>query len=166
MAVGGDFLGEFFDLLKSKFLVRHFAPAKTQRDFHLHVFAQEVDGVAQLHSEIVRVDLRAELDLFDLVGVLMFPGFLVLLGLLVTVFAEIHQAANRRDGGGGDFNQVHPVRPGHVDGVRQRDDTELLAVGADDANFAGADFPVYPDSGTRRERGTRGERAAQDTPGG
>ena len=82
--------------LKAEFRVGHFAAAEFQDHLDLHVLAQEIDGVAQLDAEIMRVNLRAELDFLDLVGVLVLAGFLVLLGLFVAELAEIHQPADRR----------------------------------------------------------------------
>ena len=52
--------------------------------------------MAKFDSEIMRVNFGAELDFLDLVGVLMFLGFLLLFGLLVAKLAEIHQPADRR----------------------------------------------------------------------
>src|SRR5690242_10535682 len=93
MSIWHEFLGKLLNLLKSEFLVRHFAPAESERHFDLHLFAKEVDGVGQLHTEIMRIDLRAQLDLFNLVGVLVFARLFVLLGLLVTVLAKINESA-------------------------------------------------------------------------
>ena len=50
---------EFLDDLEADLGVRHFAAAKFQRDFHLHVFAQEIDRVLHLDAEVVRVNARA-----------------------------------------------------------------------------------------------------------
>lgn len=92
----------------------------------------------------------------------MLLGILFLLGLFVTVFAEIHEPADRRRGGGGDLDEVNPVLPREIDRVVQRDDAELFAVNSDDPDFAGADFAVDPDKRSRR-KSTWGIRAAQDT---
>ena len=87
---------KFIDDLEADFGVRHFAAAKFQRDLHLHVFAQKIDGVHQLDAEVVRVNARAQLHFLDDGGVLMLLGFLFLLGHFVTEFAEIHEAADGR----------------------------------------------------------------------
>ena len=138
MTVRGDICGELFHLFESKFLVGHFASAEPERDFHLHLFAEEIDGMTQFDPEIVPVDLRTELNLFDFVGVLMLAGLLVLLGLLVAILAEIDQPADGWGGGGSDLDQVNTLGASQINGIGQRENAQLLAVDPDD-----------PDSGTR-----------------
>ena len=70
MAEGRDVGDEFVDDLEADFGVRHFAAAKLERDLHLHVFAQKIDGVLQLDAEVVRVNARAQLHFLDGGGVL------------------------------------------------------------------------------------------------
>jgi len=166
MTVWGHFPGEFLDLLKAKFLVRHLTSPEAEGDLHLHFLAEEVDGVTELHAKVMRIDLRAELDFFDLVRMLMLAGLFILLGLLVAEFAKINQTADRWDGSSSDLNEINTFGSGEVDGIGERDDSKLLAVGSDDAHFAGANLSINPDCGTRRERGTGRERTAQDTPNG
>jgi hypothetical protein len=98
MAERRQALDQLLDLLETEFLVRHLAAAETQGDFDLHVLAQKIDRVLLFDAEIVRVDVRAELDFLDLVGVLVFARFLVPLGLFVAELAKINQPANRRHG--------------------------------------------------------------------
>jgi len=52
--------------------------------------------VLQLDSKVMGINVRAQLDFFDLVGVLMLLRFLLHLGLLVAILAEIDYAT---DGG-------------------------------------------------------------------
>jgi len=137
------FFDETFDLLETVFLVRHFAAAKFQGDLHLHIFAEEFDGVMHFDAEIMRINAGAELDFFDFRGVLALFGFLFLLRLLVTKLAEVHQPADRRIRRGCNLNQVNAVAAGLVQRVLQRENAKLCAVNADDAHFAGTDFPVY-----------------------
>jgi hypothetical protein len=109
----------------------------------------------------VRINGRAELDLLYFVRMLVLLGFLFLFGLLVTVLAKIHQATDGRSRIGGYFDEIHALGSGHVDGVRERMDPELITVIADDADFAGTDLPVDPYE--RRWSGrTRRKRATQD----
>lgn len=156
-------LEKFVNNLEAELRVGHFASAEFEGDFHLHIFAEEVNRMLDFDSEIVRVDLWAKLDLFDFVSVLVLLGFLVALGLLVTVFAEVHHAADRRCGIGGNFDQVNAGGPGQVQGVAERQDTELFAVARDYPDFAGTDLPVYSDEWTGRRRRTWRKRATQDT---
>ena len=145
MPVRGHVLNELFYDLEPELLVGHLPATEPKRDLDLHFITQEIDGVTRLHAEIVGVDRRAELDFLDLVGVLMFPGFLFLFRLFVAELAIIDQAA---DGGrcvGRDFNQVDSLGARQVDGFAELENAKLLAILGDDANFSGANFPVYPD---------------------
>ena len=144
MAPRRDFANKLLDFLEAKFLMSHFAPAETQRHFHFHVIAHEVDGMGQLRREIVRINARAELDFLHAIGVLVLLAFLFLFGLLVAVFAEIDNAAHWRRGIGCDFDEIHTLLPGEVDSFGESHDAELGALVTDNADFAGADFPVNP----------------------
>ena len=106
----------------------------------------------QLNPEVVGINVRAELDFFDLGGVLVLLGFLLPLGLLVAEFAVIHEPADRRRGVGRDLHQVHAVGARHGERVAEREDAKLFAVRPDDPDFAGTDFPVNPDERTGRRR--------------
>ena len=145
VAVRGDFRQELLHDLETEFGVGHFAAAEFQGDLDLHVFAEEIHGMLDFDAEIVRVNFRAELDFLDLVGVLVFPGFLFLLRLFVAELAVIDQAADGRRCIGRDFNQVHSLGARQVDRFAKLQDAKLLAILCDDPDFAGADFPVYPD---------------------
>ena len=123
----------------------HLAAAKLQRHLHLHVLAQKADGVLDLDAKIVRINARTELDFLHGRGVLVLLGFLFLLGLFVTELAEFNEAADRRRGVGGDFDQVNPLLPRQGQRFIEGNDAELFAVHSDDADFAGADFAVDPE---------------------
>jgi hypothetical protein len=84
----------------------------------------------------------------------MLLGFLVSLGLLVPVFSEINQAAYGRGRVWGNLNQVHTVIACHGQGVAERQNTQLLAIDTNNPDFAGTDFPVYPDERNGRRRRT------------
>ena len=143
MAPGRDIFHESLDFLKAVFFVRHFAAAELQRDLDLHVFGQESDGVIELHTEIVRVDARAKLNLFNFRGVLAFLGFFFLLRLLVTELAVVNEAADWRIRGGRDLDEVDCFGPRPVERLLQGQDAELRAIHADYAHFASTDFPVH-----------------------
>lgn len=163
MPIGSDFLQKFVDYLEPKFCVGHFASAELEGDFHLHIFAKKINRVFDFDSQIVGINFGAELNLFDLVGVLMFLGFLVALGLLVAVFAEVHHAADGRCGVGRNFDEIHAGGAGQVQSIAERQYTELFAVAPDYPDFAGTDLPVYSDEWTGRRRRTWRKRATQDT---
>ena len=154
MAEGGDLCQEFMNDLESKLGVGHFASAELEGDFHLHILDKEINGVLDFNAEIVWINLGAELDLVDLVGVLMLLLFLVALGLFVTVFAVIDQPAHRRGRVGGDFHQVDFAGPGQVQGFSQLEHPKLFAVRPDYPHLTGTNFPVYPGERTGRRRGT------------
>jgi len=83
--------------------------------------------------------------------------------LFVAILAEVHQAADRRGRVRRDLNQVNAVGAGKIDGLAERENAELLAVVANDADLTSADFSVYSDERTGETRRTGRERAAQDT---
>ena len=65
MSKRGEFRDEFLHHLKPKLGVLHLAPAKTQRNFDLHVLAQKVNRMAHLDAEVVGINSRTELDFLD-----------------------------------------------------------------------------------------------------
>ena len=62
--------------------------------------------------------------------------------LLVAELAVVHDLADRRPFRGGHFDQIELGLAGHVHGLRGRNDAELFAVGADEANGTDADLLV------------------------
>lgn len=162
LPVRSQLANELLECLKAEFFVSHLASPEAQGSFNFHFFAEEIDGVVDLHIEVMGIDGGRELDFLYAIGVLVFLGFLFAFREFVAIFSVIDEPADRRDCVGCDFDQVHLVRPGHIDGIAQRNDAELLAVHADDADFAGTDFPVDPDERAGWWRTEVG--ALQDTP--
>ncbi len=157
-----DFADEIANGLEPEFLVGHFTAAESKGDLHLHLFAKEIDGMGQFHSEIVRIDIRAQLDLLHAIGVLVLFVFFVFFRLLVTKLAVINQPAHRRGGVGRNFDEIDPFSPGHRNGFGKREDAELRVVFTDHPHLFGANFPVYPNKRTG-EGSPWGKRAFQDT---
>ena len=60
-------------------------------------------------------------------------------------FVKLPDPGDRRVGVGGDFHQIHAMIACKHHRIAQQDDPQLAAIHADDANLAGADFPVDPD---------------------
>ena len=145
MTVSRRRLHEIVNHLESELLMGHFTPPESKRDFDLHFLAQKIDRMAELDAEIMRVDGRAELDFFHFIRVVMLLGFLFLLGLLIAELPEIHQTADRGSGVRRDFHKVHAFGAGQVNRISERNDSQLGAIDANDADFAGTDFPVDPD---------------------
>ena len=102
--------------------------------------------MADFGQVIVAVDVDPEFDLFDFAGMGLFVLFL--LGQLVTVFAEVDDAADRRVGIGRHLDQIEPqfLRPAQRIGQFQNPEL-LVGRAVDDANLAGADAMVDPDGG-------------------
>src|SRR5262249_29046377 len=80
-----------------------------------------------------------ELDLFDQDHFLIAPGFARSFLLLILVFPEVHDPANRRHGRRRDFHQVEPFLSRNGQSLRRRHDAELLPVVVDDADFPNSD---------------------------
>jgi len=77
-----------------------------------------------------------------------FLGILFLLGLFVTVFAEIHEPADRRRGGGGDLKTRSTLscRARLIASFSEMNTEFVLPSNSNDPDFAGADFAVDPDN--------------------
>ena len=143
-------LDQLLNLLETEFLMRQLAPAKTQRDFDLHFLAQEIDRMLLFDSKVVRIDVRAQLNFLHFVGVMVLARLLVLLGLFVAELAKINQPADRRYGLRIDFDQIDSLGASQIDRLAQRQDTKVLLLCINNADFTGTDFPV-----NSRERGGR-----------
>ena len=119
VAIRSDIFNELIDHLEPELGVSHLATTEFQGDLHFHILAEEIDGMAGFNGKIVRINFRAELNLFDLGGVLVLPGFLVTLGLLVTKLAEINQPAHRGRGIGRDLDKINTIGARHVQRITQ-----------------------------------------------
>ena len=110
MPVRINFLEKSVDHLEANFRVRHFASAEFQRHLHLHVFTKKANGMLNLNAQIMRINFGAELDLFDLRGVLVLLRFLVPFRLFVAEFPEIHYSTHGWRGVGRNLYQVDAAR--------------------------------------------------------
>jgi hypothetical protein len=106
--------------------------------------AEEALDVALLGAVVVVGDLRPQLDLADVDLLLVLAGLLGLLLLLVLVLGVVEQPADRRARVGGDLDQVEIGLAGDLQGLLGVDDTDLLAVGADQADLGNADALIDP----------------------
>jgi hypothetical protein len=128
--------------------VAHFgAPELPTAKAHDHVhgvsFFQEAPCVFQFDIEVVVVGSRPELNLLHLHGVRLLPGLLLLLLLLVAVAPVVQELDHGRAGLGGDLHKVEAPLGSDVAGFVQADDANLVAVRADETNWADADLVVY-----------------------
>src|SRR5215475_3280717 len=96
--------------------------------------------MALLGPVVVRIDLRPELDLLDdRLGLVLarFPG---LERGLVLELAVVHELGDRRPGHGRNLDQVEICLLGQPERVLNGNDSDLLAVRADEPDFR------YPDA--------------------
>src|SRR5690606_5047030 len=117
-------------------------PAEAHVDLDPVAVPQEALSALHLHFDIVAIGLGAQAQLLDDRRLLLLARLAVPLRLLVLEAAEIHQPADGRLGLRGDFHQVEIGFLSHAQGLPDRHDTQLLAVGADHADFPRADLVV------------------------
>ena len=90
----------------------------------------------------MRVDLEAETHLFeDGVG-LVALGFLSLLRGFVLELTEVHDLRDRRLGVGSNLNQIQVGLLGKAKSILDADDSNLLALGANETYFRDADSVI------------------------
>jgi len=133
--------------LQTKLLVRHLAAAEAQGDLHLVAFAEEFQHGAHLHIVIVGIGPGTELDLLDLDDVLLLAGLGLAFLLLVLELAEVHDLADRRFRVRRDLDKIKTGLFGHHHGTGGGDDSDVLAIGADQSDLGAADSLV--DTGAR-----------------
>src|SRR5690606_14854886 len=126
--------------------MRDLPATKHHRDLHLVAFLQEPARVPDLELEVVRLDARPHLDFLDLDLVLLLARRPSLPRLLVLELAVVHDPDDRRPRRRRDFHEVETLLLCRCPGLLDRQNSELLAVRADDADGADADLPVDADS--------------------
>src|ERR1039458_5198347 len=110
-------LDQAFQNSTSQTLAGHLASAEEDGGLDLVAFGEEAQHVVLLGVVVVIVHIDAELHFLDYDLMLMFLGLALALFLLVQVFPVIHDAANRRLGGGRDFYQVEGFLAGDLERV-------------------------------------------------
>jgi hypothetical protein len=98
--------------------------------------------MAQFDLQIVFAGFGSHLDLFYLEGALLFFGLLQFFGQLVLVTAVIHNLADGRDGIGRNLHQVEAEAHSRLQCLGGRNDTNLVAVGIDQADLPRSDIPI------------------------
>src|SRR5262245_35861830 len=119
--------------------MRHFAAPEKNSGFDLVAVGEEALDVLLLEVVIVLVDLRTELDLFDLDHALVLLRFAAALLLLVLILAEVHDSADGRYRSGRNLDQIQPFLLGDRQRGGRRHDPELLPVLVDHADFSNTD---------------------------
>ena len=145
-----DVLNEAVDDGVAELAVGHLAAAEAKAGLDLVAIVEEADGLIFLGLVVVVVDGDGELDFLDGDDLLLFAGGAVALFLLVEVAAVILDAADGRDRGGRNLNQIEPAFTSDFQGLKGRQDAELFAVFVDDADFACANAVVDADKGLCR----------------
>src|SRR6476660_7231805 len=102
----------------------HFTTAKLELELHLVAFVEKLLSVSHLDHVVVRIDIDAKLDLFELRRG-RFAIFL-LLGKVVSVLSKIDDLTNRRICGRSHLNEIEPKRLSSSQGVLQFHDSQLF----------------------------------------
>jgi hypothetical protein len=123
-------------------LVGHLAAAETKGDFHLVTFLEKAGDGAGLHIIVMGVDIRADLDLFELGRTLLLLGRGFLLALLEAQLAIIEYLDDRSFLSSGDFDQIEPGFPGRVQRRAEGHNTLFVAILVNQQHLCGADFFV------------------------
>ena len=133
-----------FEQTHPELLVRHFAPTKAQRDLGFITFRQESNEIPELDLVIAFVSAGPKFDFLDLDLLQLESGFVLFLGFPVFEFAEIHDPANGRLGHRRDLDQVEFSGFRTCACVDQGNDSELLTIFTNQADFGGGNFRVDP----------------------
>ncbi len=136
---GGD---DFFKQSDAAIFVSDLASTELDGEFGFVTFFEEAEDVVDFEVNVVFVGFGPQLDFFDLNLRGVFAGFFGFLFLLVFEFTKVHEFANGRACGLSDFNKIHTEFFGHLKCTQRRDDSDLLAVCADEADFFDTDTSI------------------------
>ena len=123
------------------------ATAKRNRELNTLAICNKAPQVLYLEVDVMGRRPRSHLDFLDTAGRGMALGIVFLLLLRVAVLVEIGNPANRRSRGRRDFDQVEAAAFCHLERIADRQDTDLAAVGVDNADLLRADLTVDPYGG-------------------
>jgi hypothetical protein len=122
--------------------VCHLTAFEAERRLDLVAFAEKADGLVLLGLIVVLVDGDRELHFLDDDDLLLLARRAIALVFLIEKLAVILNAANWRNGGGRNLNQVEAAFTRNLERLKGLHDAELLALIIDHANFARADAIV------------------------
>src|SRR5690625_1376256 len=128
------------DVFKTEILVLVFTPAEGQRQLYLVSLGKKLLGAAQLRHVIMLVGLYAKLDFFDPAAGR--SALFCFLALLVHVFAEIENSADRRPGIRRNLDEIHARFFSERDRSVGRHNSDLVPFWTDNTHFSGADALV------------------------
>ena len=141
-------LGHVLHHFAPAILVGHHAAEEAHADLDSVPVADELADVAETVLQVMVGDVGGlDPHRLHLHVVLLLARLFFLLLLVVPVLAVIHDPADRRARFGRDFHQVEVGGLSHLHGLGGVDDTDLLAVRADQANLRHADGVVYSREG-------------------
>ena len=138
----GALLSKAFQQVTADFRVSHFTAAETNGYLHAIAIGNELLCIFELGVEVTDVDTGRHADLLDLHNVLILLCFFLALTLLELVLTIVHKLANGRNSLRRNLHQVNALFIGDIQRFCSRHDTQLLAVGTDEAHFLISDFLV------------------------
>src|SRR5262252_7039329 len=126
-------------------LPRHFPSAEEDGRLDLVSLLEEPQHMILLGFVVVVIHVDTKLHFLDRDRLLVFLGLALALFLLVQKLPVIHDAANRRLRGRGDFYQVEVLFAGHLERFEGRHDANLLSFVSDHAHFSRANTLIHAD---------------------
>jgi len=141
-------IGKAVQLQLAPIEVDHLPTAEHHRHLRLVPLLQESLSVLGLKLEVVILGLGPELDLFDLNDRLFLPRLSRLLALLVSVLPVIDDPADRRLGFRRHLHQIERQALGDLQGLLNREDSELFPIRINDSNLFDPNPLVDPDTST------------------
>jgi hypothetical protein len=123
--------------LETDFFVSLLATTVDQGNLNFVARFQKFGYLAHLDAEVMSADLEAETHLLQIECLGGLAVLLLLLGPLVVKLAPVDNLTYRRTSVGGDFYQVKSLVLSNLQGFLTAQDTELFAIGIDDAQLGG-----------------------------
>src|SRR6185295_10575091 len=120
--------------LHAELLVHHLASPESQRDLGLVAVRQELDEITQLDLIVALFRARSKFHFLDLDLLLLAPCRLSFLVLLEHELAVVHDSTDRRLCTGRNLYEIQTRALGATQRILSGHDSELVPVGADDAN--------------------------------
>src|SRR5574341_1960533 len=131
-------------------LIGHLPTSVRQCHLRLVSFLEKSLNLPNLDFQVVFIGSWAELDLLDLGRFLMSAALVVLLAEFIFVFPVVHDATDGRHRCRGHLHQIIPSFLGLSERVRGWQNTKLLSLRTDHANFTYSDFTIHSQLGTDR----------------
>jgi hypothetical protein len=134
------------DQRSPEFRMGNRAAPERNRELNTMTVSDKALDVIYFEVHIVDAGRGAHLDFLDHADRVLL-GIVRLLFLRVAVLVEVGDSAHRRGGGRGNLDQVKAAALCDFDSLAQRQDSDLAAVGVDNADFLSADQVVNANRG-------------------